>query len=109
MPVYISSVPAHQADPAWTNITTSFAPYASKLIHKEMLLSELDMLGLDADQLELLDLLVMVQARAYVGSSSSLASRLVKEYRKMLKLGCAAGSRLAGLPGTLLVSCTTLL
>lgn len=110
--MYLASVPAHQADPAWTNITSFFGPIAQKLLHKELFLSELDMQGLGPAQLELLDLLVMVQARSYVGSGRSLASRFVREYRHVLKMADRGTCKLVGQAGEeagLLGACATLL
>jgi hypothetical protein len=106
-PLYISAVPLHQADVNWPSITMAFGPYAQKLLHKELYLSEQELVGLDDQQLELVDLLVLAQAEAYVGLGSSLASVFVREYRHLHNLGNRNSSRLASETSALLASCAT--
>jgi hypothetical protein len=107
-PLYISSVPSHQADANWPNITMAFGPYAQKLLHKELYLSEQEMAGLAEQQLELVDLQVLAQSKAYVGLGTSAASVFAREFRHLHKLGDKGSTRLARDGSARLASCATL-
>jgi hypothetical protein len=70
----------------WVNITMSLAPFAQKLIHKEMYLSGQETAGLSQEHLALVDMMVMVQSKSFLGIDSSLHSIYVQEYRHAAKI-----------------------
>ncbi len=87
-PLYVASglLSYTAGEQMWSKVTASLVPYASRLIHKEMYLNNMELAGLHPEQLALVDFMVLVQARKFVGLGGSTFSTFVQEYRHVLKI-----------------------
>lgn len=81
-PLYIASGLFTYNDRSKTDhMKFKLAPYASRLFWKELFLPASVVSGLHSEQLALIDFLVLVRAKAFVGTSYSTFSLFVREYR----------------------------
>jgi hypothetical protein len=97
VPLFVAApgmLAAAREPPAWRVVTTALAPYAAQVVHRSMYLSEQETHGLHAEQLALVDLLVLSRARAFVGLNSSTFSILVREHRQLMGYGKRSSTRL---------------
>lgn len=70
----------------WKHVTRALTPYARQLIYKELFLTPEDLHGLHAEQLALVDFLVLVKANRFVGISTSTFSVFIREYRHIMSI-----------------------
>lgn len=84
--LYIASGLLTYEGSMWKQVTTELAPYARRLLYKELFLPPGDLHGLHAEQLALVDFLVLVNAKRFVGISTSTFSVYVREYRHIMNL-----------------------
>jgi hypothetical protein len=97
VPLYVAApgmLSSEREPPAWRVVTTALAPFATQVVHRYMYLTEQEVQGLHAEQLALIDLLVLTKARAFVGYNSSGFSVLVREHRQLMALGKRSTTRL---------------
>jgi hypothetical protein len=84
LPLYVAApgMLAQGGEPsAWRVISLALSPYAMQVVHRGMYLSDDETRGLHAQQLDLVDLLVLSRCRAFVGLNTSSFSTLVREHR----------------------------
>ncbi len=82
MDLYVASgLLTYKGSDLWSYVTSALAPYARRLVHKEMFLSAKELQGLHSEQLALLDFLVLVHSNNFVGISTSTFSVFLREYR----------------------------
>ena len=69
---------------AWKGVESELLrSYASKVLHKEMFLSQEELAGLDSEQLAAADFLVMARCSRFVGYAISTWSLMQREYRDL--------------------------
>ena len=82
--LYVASGVLSYADQdglAWINAT--LAPFARRLLYKELYVSADELAVLNTEQLALLDFLVLAQCHTFVGIGSSTFSVYLREYRRL--------------------------
>jgi hypothetical protein len=64
----------------------ALSSYGSKVVHKEMYLTDMEIRSMNPEQLAMVDLLVLVHAKRFVGLSASAFSTYVREYRHVMRI-----------------------
>ncbi|KDD71689.1 hypothetical protein H632_c4559p0, partial [Helicosporidium sp. ATCC 50920] len=84
-PLYVATgLLSYGAGAEWEDARRRLAPYASKLVHKEQVVPEYELRGLNPEQLALLDFLILAHAGGFVGFGSSTFSFYLAEYRHLM-------------------------
>ena len=89
LPLYVATGlpsyarPGSKAERALADLRARLAPHGARLVFKEDVLPRAELAALAPDQLALVDFLVLVRSRAFVGVSASTFSVLVREYRSL--------------------------
>ena len=86
-PLFVASgLLTYQGGALWQEAQRMLAPYAQRLLHKELYLTKRELDGLHLEQQALLDFLVLVRCRAFVGIGTSTFSVFLREYRHVMGL-----------------------
>lgn len=87
MPIYVATgVVSYQGKSKMAELQEIFRPFASLLLYKEQFMQPEEIKALHPEQLALVDFLVLVKSRRFVGLSASTFSVYVREYRNMLNV-----------------------
>jgi hypothetical protein len=89
-----SGLLTYQGGALWQEAARLLAPYAQRLLHKELYLTKLELQGLHLEQQALLDFLVLARCRAFVGIGTSTFSVFVREYRHVMGIAPRASANL---------------
>ncbi|KAI8470299.1 MAG: hypothetical protein J3K34DRAFT_393492 [Monoraphidium minutum] len=99
-PLYVATgiLSYRDADHQLEDVQKRLAPYSSSLVFKDQFLPAARLAALHPDQLAVIDFLVLVRSRAFVGLSASTFSVYIREFRHLMGIAPRAT--------TALVDCT---
>ncbi len=87
MPLYMASglLTYSAGKRVWSKVAGALSSYSNKVVHKEMYLSDMEIRSMSPEQLAMVDFLVLVHAKRFVGISASAFSLFVREYRHVMR------------------------